>query len=51
MDGLCHNGLSKIFGNNGDALSAWSHPAIKIDYVDEHADSSLFSRLKRPPRA
>lgn len=50
VGGTCHNGISKIFGNSGDELLAFTSNQSGFSSADEFGDSALLEGLKRPPR-
>ncbi len=50
IGGTCHS-LSKIFGNSGNLLSVVTAGEAQFVFTNEHAESALTERLKRPPRA
>lgn len=51
VGGTCHNGLSKILGNNSTSLAAVSSSASVFAFDNQFVDSALPNRLKRPPKA
>lgn len=51
VGGTCHNGLSKILGNNSTSLAAVSSSASVFAFNNQFVDSALPNRLKRPPKA
>ena len=51
VGGTCHNGLSKVFGNSGDSLLAFTASQNRFGSTNESADSAFLEGLKRPPRA
>ena len=50
VGGTCH-GMSKIFGDGSNALSAVSSSSLVFAFDNQLVDSALPERLKRPPRA
>ena len=51
VGGNCHNGLSKIFGNSNNLLSAVSSSSLVFAFDSQFTDSAMPNRLKRPPKA
>lgn len=50
IGGNCH-GMSKIFGNGSNSLSAVSSSGLVFAFDNQFVDSAQPNRLKRPPRA
>ena len=51
LNGMCGSGLTKIFNNHSDSQLRLTSSQSRFDFVDEHLDSALSERLKRPPKA
>lgn len=50
IGGNCH-GMSKIFGNGSNSMSAVSTSSEVFAFDNQFVDSALPNRLKRPPKA
>ncbi len=49
--GNCNGGLAKFFGNSNENLLRFASSQASFGFTQEHTDSALSERLKRPPRA